>query len=139
MFDSLSTVMARVMKLGSLLVLAIALLGSLVGYLTIGLSGVYAALIGSGAAFLFTALTALSVLIGSKLNLAGFLGAVLGGWLVKMVLFLIGFSTLNKAAWLTRESRPIVFFTVVAAVIGGLVIDTMIVSKARLTATEEKP
>lgn len=139
MFDSLSTVMARVLKLGSLLVLAIALLGSLVGYLAIGLSGVYAALIGSGAAFLFTALTALSVLIGSKLNLAGFLGAVLGGWLVKMVLFLIGFSMLNRAEWLTREARPIVFFTVVAAVIGGLVIDTMIVSKARLTATEEKP
>lgn len=139
MFDSLSTVMARVLKLGSLLVLAIALLGSLVGFLVIGTSGVYAALIGSGAAFLFTALTALSVLIGSKLNLAGFLGAVLGGWLVKMVLFLIGFSMLNKADWLTRESRPIVFFTVVAAVIGGLVIDTMIVSKARLTATEEKP
>ncbi|NBS86264.1 MAG: hypothetical protein EBS58_06235 [Micrococcales bacterium] len=139
MFDSLSTVMARVLKLGSLLVLAIALLGSLVGFLVIGISGVYAALIGSGAAFLFTALTALSVLIGSKLNLAGFLGAVLGGWLVKMVLFLIGFSMLNRAEWLTRESRPIVFFTVVAAVIGGLVIDTMIVSKARLTATEEKP
>ena len=139
MFDSLSTVMARVLKIGSLLVLAIALLGSLVGFLVIGISGVYAALIGSGAAFLFTALTALSVLIGSKLNLAGFLGAVLGGWLVKMVLFLIGFSMLNKAEWLTREARPIVFFTVVAAVIGGLVIDTMIVSKARLTATEEKP
>lgn len=139
MFDSLSTVMARVLKLGSLLVLAIALLGSLVGFLVIGTSGVYAALIGSGAAFLFTALTALSVLIGSKLNLAGFLGAVLGGWLLKMVLFLIGFSMLNRAEWLTRESRPIVFFTVVAAVIGGLVIDTMIVSKARLTATEEKP
>jgi len=139
MFDSLSTVMARVLKLGSLLVLAIALLGSLVGFLVIGISGVYAALIGSGAAFLFTALTALSVLIGSKLNLAGFLGAVLGGWLVKMVLFLIGFSMLNRAELLTRESRPIVFFTVVAAVIGGLVIDTMIVSKARLTATEEKP
>jgi hypothetical protein len=139
MFDSLSTVMARVLKLGSLLVVAIALLGSLVGFLVIGISGVYAALIGSGAAFLFTALTALSVLIGSKLNLAGFLGAVLGGWLVKMVLFLIGFSMLNRAEWLTRESRPVVFFTVVAAVIGGLVIDTMIVSKARLTATEEKP
>ena len=131
--------MARVLKLGSLLVLAIALLGSLVGYLAIGLSGVYAALFGSGAAFLFTAVTALCVLIGSKLDLAGFLGAVLGGWLVKMVLFLIGFSMLNRAEWLTREARPIVFFTVVAAVIGGLVIDTMIVSKARLTATEEKP
>jgi len=104
-----------------------------------GLPGVYAALIGSGAAFLFTALTALSVLIGSKLNLAGFLGAVLGGWLIKMVLFLIGFSFLNKSDWLTRDSRPIVFFTVVSAVIGGLVIDTLIVSKARLTATLDKP
>lgn len=139
MFDSLGSVIARVLRLGSLLVVAIALVGTMVGYLVAGTSGVYAALIGSGAAFLFTALTALSVLIGSKLNLAGFLGAVLGGWLVKMVLFLIGFSFLNKADWLTHESRPIVFFTVVTAVIGGLVIDTMIVSKARLTATEEKP
>jgi hypothetical protein len=139
MFDSLGTVIARVLRLGAALVSFIVLLGSLIGYLIAGQSGVFAALIGSGAAFLFTALTALSVLIGSKLNLAGFLGAVLGGWLVKMVLFLIGFSFLNKAAWLSHESRPIVFFTIVSAVIGGLVIDTMIVSKARLTATEEKP
>lgn len=139
MFDSLGTVIGRVLRLGAALVAAIGLVGSLVGYLLTGLPGVYAALIGSGAAFLFTALTALSVLIGSKLNLAGFLGAVLGGWLIKMVLFLIGFSFLNKSDWLTRDSRPIVFFTVVSAVIGGLVIDTLIVSKARLTATLDKP
>ncbi|MBJ7280279.1 MAG: hypothetical protein JHD31_00165 [Rhodoluna sp.] len=139
MFDSLGTVIGRVLRLGAALVAAIGIVGSLVGYLLTGLPGVYAALIGSGAAFLFTALTALSVLIGSKLNLAGFLGAVLGGWLIKMVLFLIGFSFLNKSDWLTRDSRPIVFFTVVSAVIGGLVIDTLIVSKARLTATLDKP
>jgi len=139
MFDSLGTVISRVLRLGAALVAAIGLFGSSVGYLLTGLPGVYAALIGSGAAFLFTALTALSVLIGSKLNLAGFLGAVLGGWLIKMVLFLIGFSFLNKSDWLTRDSRPIVFFTVVSAVIGGLVIDTLIVSKARLTATLDKP
>ena len=78
MFDSLGTVIGRVLRLGAALVAAIGLVGSLVGYLLTGLPGVYAALIGSGAAFLFTALTALSVLIGSKLNLAGFLGAVLG-------------------------------------------------------------
>jgi hypothetical protein len=139
MFDSLGTVIGRVLRLGAALVAAIGIVGSLVGYLLTGLPGVYAALIGSGAAFLFTALTALSVLIGSKLNLAGFLGAVLGGWLIKMVMFLIGFSFLNKSDWLTRDSRPIVFFTVVSAVIGGLVIDTLIVSKARLTATLDKP
>ena len=139
MFDSLGTVIGRVLRLGAALVAAIGLVGSLVGYLLTGFPGVYAALIGSGTAFLFTALTALSVLIGSKLNLAGFLGAVLGGWLIKMVLFLIGFSFLNKSDWLTRDSRPIVFFTLVSAVIGGLVIDTLIVSKARLTATLDKP
>lgn len=139
MFDSLGTVIGRVLRLGGALVLAIGLLGSLIGYLVAGTSGVLAALIGSGAAFLFTALTALSVLIGSKLNLAGFLGAVLGGWLIKMVLFLIGFSFLNRADILSHESRPIVFFTVVSAVIGGLVIDTLIVSKARLTIGTEKP
>jgi hypothetical protein len=139
MFDSLGTVIGRVLRLGGALVLAIGLLGSLIGYLVAGTSGVLAALIGSGAAFLFTALTALSVLIGSKLNLAGFLGAVLGGWLIKMVLFLIGFSFLNRADILSHESRPIVFFTVVSAVIGGLVIDTLIVSKARLTIATEKP
>lgn len=134
MFDSLSTVMSRVFRLGGILTGVIALIGSLVGYLVAGYSGVLAALVGCAAAFLFTGLTALSVLIGSKLNLAGFLGAVLGGWLVKMVLFLIGFRLLSDSSWLSHSSRPIVFLTVVTAVIGGLIIDTRIVSKARLTS-----
>ncbi|MFZ4116967.1 MAG: hypothetical protein ACOYKO_00570 [Rhodoluna sp.] len=132
MFDDLKSVMLRVLKLGSLLVLGITLLGSGIGFLVAGQSGVLAAITGGGAAFVFTALTALSLLLGSKLGLGGFLGVVLGGWLIKMVLFLVLFSALTRADWLTFESRPVVFFTVVAAVIGGLVLDTLIVTKARL-------
>jgi len=132
MFDDLKSVMLRVLKLGSLLVLGITLLGSGIGFLIAGQSGVLAAITGGGAAFVFTALTALSLLLGSKLGLGGFLGVVLGGWLIKMVLFLVLFSALTRADWLTFESRPVVFFTVVAAVIGGLVLDTLIVTKARL-------
>ena len=132
MFDDLKSVMLRVLKLGSLLVLGITLLGSGIGFLVAGQSGVLAAITGGGAAFVFTALTALSLLLGSKLGLGGFLGVVLGGWLIKMVLFLALFSALTRADWLTFESRPVVFFTVVAAVIGGLVLDTLIVTKARL-------
>jgi hypothetical protein len=132
MFDDLKSVMLRVLKLGSLLVLGITLLGSGIGFLVAGQSGVLAAITGGGAAFVFTALTALSLLLGSKLGLGGFLGIVLGGWLIKMVLFLVLFSALTRADWLTFESRPVVFFTVVAAVIGGLVLDTLIVTKARL-------
>ena len=132
MFDDLKSVMLRVLKLGSLLVLGITILGSGIGQLVAGNAGDFAALAGGFAAFFFTALTALSLLLGSKLGLGGFLGVVLGGWLVKVVLFLLLFSILNRAEWLTANSRPVVFFTVVAAVIGGLVLDTLIVTKARI-------
>lgn len=133
MFDDLRSVMLRVLKFGALLVLAITAVGSLVGFLVAGIAGVLAAMVGGLAAFTFTALTALSLLLGSKLGLGGFLGIVLGGWLIKMVLFLVLFSVLNRAEWLTTQARPIVFFTVVVAVIGGLVLDTLIVNKARIS------
>ena len=139
MFDDLASVMKRVLKFGALLVLAIVLLGSIVGFFVAGTAGVLAALVGGLAALAFTGLTALSVLVGSKLSLPGFLGAVLGGWLLKMVLFLVAFTVLNKAEWLTREARPIVFFTIVGAVIGGLILDTRIVSKARLSVEAKLP
>jgi len=132
MFDDLRSVMLRVLKLGTLLVVGVTVLGSAIGFIVAGMPGVFAALAGGLAALAFTALTALRLLLGSKLGLGGFLGVVLGGWLVKMVLFLVLFSVLNKADWLTASSRPVVFFTVVAAVIGGLVLDTLIVTKARI-------
>jgi hypothetical protein len=132
MFDDLKSVMQRVLKLGSILVIGITLLGSIVGYLVAGTSGVLAALAGGLAAFAFTALTVLSLLLGSKLELGGFLGVVLGGWLIKVVLFLGLFSLLNRADWLTLSARPVVFFVVVAAVLGGLVLDTLVVTKARI-------
>ena len=132
MFDDLKSVMQRVLKLGSLLVLGVTVIGSIVGFLAAGTSGLLAALAGGAAAFAFTALTVLSLLFGSKLNLGGFLGVVLGGWLIKVLLFLVLFSSLNKAEWLTLSARPVVFFVVVAAVIGGLVLDTLVVTKARI-------
>jgi len=132
MFDDLRSVMIRVSSLGALLVASIAAVASLVGFFIAGTSGVLAAWAGSAAAFAFTGLTILSVLFGSRMKLGGLLGMVLGGWLIKMVLFLVFFSYLNRADWLVREARPVVFFTVVAAVIAGLVLDTWIVNKARL-------
>lgn len=132
MFDDLKSVMQRVLKLGSLLVLGVTVIGSIVGLIVAGTSGLLAALAGGAAAFAFTALTVLSLLFGSKLNLGGFLGVVLGGWLIKVLLFLVLFSSLNRADWLTLSARPVVFFVVVAAVIGGLVLDTLVVTKARI-------
>jgi hypothetical protein len=131
MFDDLNSVMTRVLKFGLFLVLGISLIGSLVGFFVAGISGVFGALVGGSAVLIFTGMTALSILFGAKLPLAGFVGTVLGGWLIKMVLFLIIFTLIDNADWLTQEARPVVFFTIVAAVVGGLILDTMIVSKAR--------
>ncbi len=139
MFDDVGSVMTKVLKFGLWLILGISIIGSLVGYLMAGMSGVFGALAGGSAVLIFTGMTALSILIGSKLPLAGFVGAVLGGWLIKMVLFLIMFTLLDKASWLTLEARPIVFFTIVASVIGGLILDTRIVSKARFPVVTGKP
>jgi hypothetical protein len=133
MLDDVKSVMQRVLKLGALLVVVITIVGAGVGFLVAGNPGVLAALAGGFSALLFTGLTAVSVLIGSRFGLTGFMGAVLGGWFVKMVLFLVIFGLLNRADWLTTESRPIVFFTIVAAVVGGLILDSLLISKARLT------
>ncbi len=133
MLDDVKSVMQRVLKLGALLVLVITLVGSGVGFLVAGNPGVLAALAGGLLALLFTGLTALSVLIGSRFGLTGFMGAVLGGWVFKMVLFLVIFSLLSRAEWLTTQARPIVFFTIVAAVLGTLILDSLLIAKARLT------
>lgn len=138
MFDDLKSVMTRVLRFGLLLVLGISLMGSLAGFFVAGMSGVFGALVGGSAVLIFTGMTALSVLIGSKLPLAGFVGTVLGGWLIKMVLFLVIFTLIDNADWLTQEARPVVFFTIVAAVVGGLILDTMIVSKARFPVVTDQ-
>lgn len=138
MFDDVRTVMTRVLFFGLYLVLAVSSVGSLVGFFVAGMSGVFGALAGGSAVLLFTGMTALSILIGSRLPLAGFVGTVLGGWLVKMVLFLIMFTLLDSASWLSLAARPVVFFTIVAAVIGGLILDVFIVSKARFPVVPNK-
>ncbi|NBQ92838.1 MAG: hypothetical protein EBT82_02075 [Micrococcales bacterium] len=139
MFDDAKSVFRRILRLGFLLVLVVGVLGSVIGYLVAGQAGLYAALCGSGAAFAFTAVTVVSVWFGSDKGLGVFLGLVLGGWLIKVVLFLVLFSLLNQADWLTREARPVVFFTVVASVLLGLALDTWIVSKAKISPGVKLP
>lgn len=139
MHNDVQKVLGRVLKLGGLLTLAIALMGSLIGYLVAGLSGIYAAMSGTSAAFVFTGLTVLSVYFGSRMGLGGLMALVLGGWVLKMVLFMVLFAYLNNADWLTNAARPIVFFTVVGAVIGGLVLDGWIVAKSKLAPQVNLP
>lgn len=128
-FDNVQTVFAKVLKLGSLLILSIAVLGSAIGFLAAGLPGLFGALAGATIALIFVSLTALSVLVGSKLSLGGFYGVVLGGWILKLVLFVLAISILKSVQGLNGVA---VFATLVASVLGSLVVDALVVAKSKI-------
>lgn len=129
MADSISKLFKQVFVRGSLLVAAIALAGSLVGYLVAGMPGMASALIGAGLTLIFVSLTAISVYVGGKLPLGGFFGVVLGGWLLKLVGFIVLMGALKGAEFI---SGPVLFFTLVASILGTLAIDSVLVLKARI-------
>lgn len=122
-----------VLKQGTLLAAAIAAFGTGMGFLLAGEKGVNSALIGAGISLVFNTLTALSVWIGSRLPLGGFYGMVLGGWILKIVLFMIAIGTLRGATFI---DGPILFFTIVACVLGGLTIDSLAVLRARIPVVD---
>ena len=128
-FDDPKTVFTKVLKLGSLLILGIAALGSLIGYFSAGISGLMGALVGSSLALIFVSLTALSVLFGGKLNLGGFYAIVLGGWLLKVVLFIAAISIISQIDGLNRIA---IFVTLVASVLGSLAVDAYVALKSRI-------
>lgn len=128
--SSTSEVFSAVLKQGLLLVLAIAVIGGGVGLVVAGVSGLLSGLIGAALALLFSAMTALSVKFGGTLSLGGFFGVVLGGWIFKMVLFIAIVAALRGANFI---DGPVFFFTLVASILGTLVIDSLIVMKSRIT------
>jgi hypothetical protein len=127
---STNEVFSAVLKQGLLLVLAIAVIGGGVGLLVAGVNGLLSGLIGAALALLFSTMTALSVKFGGKLSLGGFFGVVLGGWIFKMVLFIAIVAALRGANFI---DGPVFFFTLVASILGTLVIDSLIVMKSRIT------
>ena len=123
----------KVLAQTALLTGLIASLGSLAGFFVEGQNGVISALIGSALAFVFGALTVISMLVGRKLSLAGFFGVVMGGWLVKLIGFALLARALQGAEFI---NGPVLFLTLVAAILGSLVIDSIAVLSARIPVVE---
>jgi hypothetical protein len=127
---STSEVFANVLKQGLILVGVIALVGGGLGLVFAGINGLISGLIGAALALLFSSLTALSVKFGGKLSLGGFFGVVLGGWIVKLLGFIFLIALLKGATFI---AGPVLFFTLVASILGTLVIDSLIVLRSRIT------
>ncbi len=124
---------ARALRLSGLLAAAIAIFGGVIGIVVYGNPGLVSALLGAAIAMLFGTLTILSIKFGSKLGLNGFYAIVLGGWLIKILLFALLLGVLQGAEFI---SGPMFFFAVVASVLGGLAIDSYLILSAKLPAVE---
>ncbi|BDZ51044.1 hypothetical protein GCM10025867_32850 [Frondihabitans sucicola] len=127
-------IFTRILRLGSLLALGIAVVGCLVGGLTVGATGVTSALVGTALALVFTGMTAASILIGLRASggslLSGaFFGIVLGGWLLKFIVFLVIVVLLKDQPWV---NTLVMFLSIVVGVVGSLVVDVVVITRSRV-------
>ncbi|HEV7849175.1 MAG TPA: hypothetical protein VGO88_07615 [Mycetocola sp.] len=122
------------LKWGGVLAVAIAVVGGGLGYLFDGSRGLTSALIGTAMSILFLGITAASILFanrwfGTDLFVPIFFGIVMGGWLVKFVLFLVLAVLLRDQPWI---NPTVLFLSIIAGVIAALTVDVIVVSRSRM-------
>jgi hypothetical protein len=119
---------------GALASLVIAVIGGGIGFIVDGTIGLGSALIGTALALLFLSITAGSILFanrffGSDLYVPIFFAVVLGGWIVKFILFLVLALLLKDQPWI---NPAVLFLSIIAGVLVSLVLDVIIVSRSRM-------
>lgn len=127
-------ILLATLKWGGLVSVGMIVLGALIGFLVAGDDGMWSALAGVLISAVFLAITAASILFanrwyGDPLYVPVFFGIVLGGWIVKFIIFIVLMLVLREQPWV----HPTIFFlAVVAGVLGGLVVDVLVMLKMRL-------
>ena len=127
-------VLKRALAWGGVLAGVILVVSAVLGYVFAGLPGLWGALIGTVMAVVFMGITAASILLanrfaGSDLFVGAFFGIVLGGWLLKFVVFIVLVVVLRDASWL---DTTVLFLSLVAGVLASLVVDVLVVARSRL-------
>jgi hypothetical protein len=128
----------RAIRYGIILAVAVAIVAGVIGQLVAGTPGLVAGLVGALATAFFMSLTAASFVIASRVaklpeGIAVYYGIILGTFIVKFVVFLILVISLRGATWL----NPTVFgFTIIAAVLGTLIVDVLSLYRGRVPYTD---
>jgi hypothetical protein len=131
-FDSASSVLRRALVLGAIVAVAIAVVSGVVGLILFGGPGLVSGLVGSAFALLFLGVTAASLLVAGRFGGLGtnaFFAALLAGWLVKFVVFLVAMLSLRDQPWVVSG---VLFASIVSTVLASLVVDALVVSRARI-------
>jgi len=119
----------KVLIQSAILTAAIAVLSALLGMVFAGQAGLISGLIGASMTLIFSSLTVLSVWFGGRLSLGGFFGVVLGGWVLKLVIFIAIVATLRGAEFI---NGPVLFFSLVASILSTLTLEALAVLRSRI-------
>ncbi|WP_438353396.1 hypothetical protein [Microbacterium sp. CJ88] len=117
----------------------LAVVGAVAGLLVGGADGLWSALVGVLVAAVFLAITGASILIanrwyGQPLYVPLFFGIVLGGWILKFVVFIVALLVLRGQPWI----QPTVFFVaVVVSVLAALAVDVVVLLKLRVPTVSD--
>ena len=131
---SVRAIMTRTIIAGALIAIVIGTIAGVVGGLVAGLPGVWGALIGSAAAFVFFAITALVMSITAHASPTAMAAGVMGGFLVKIVGFMgVGIALRSRDFY----DPWTLFLTLAAAAIASLIADVIIVQRSRLPLVDE--
>ena len=127
-------IFVRVLKYTAVLAIALAVLGGVIGFLVVGVNGLISALVATVVAVLFSAITAASMVLAIRRDLTGFFIIVMGGWLLKLVVFIVVLFALKDQPFL----HPIVFYVMlVVSILGTFVIDAVVVLRSRVGYVSE--
>jgi len=113
--------------------------GAVVGFAVGGAGGLGSALAGVAVSAVFLAVTATSILVanrwfGDPLYVPIFFGIVLGGWLLKLVLFIVAIVVLREQAWVD----PMTFYiALVVSVVASLVVDVVVLLRMRIPSVSD--
>ncbi|MDQ1546570.1 MAG: hypothetical protein QOH69_1474 [Actinomycetota bacterium] len=133
-----TTILTRALRYGTILTIGIVIVGGIIGYLVAGVPGLVSALLGAGVTAVFMGLTAASFVVASRVarlpeGIAVYYGIVLGTFILKFVIFLVLIISLRAATWL----NPTIFgFTIIAAVLGTLIVDALALQRGRVPYTD---
>lgn len=121
-------IMRTVLRWSLLLTLAIAVVGSIIGWFVAGWPGVWSALIAAAITLLFSGVTALSIILAARFDPLFFVAVILGAWILKFLVFL-GVLAIVKQLDITHDWM--LWSCMVAAIIGQLAVDVLAVTRSR--------
>lgn len=132
--SSTTRMLRRSLLWSGIATIAIGLIAGVLGAVFAGERGVVSAVLGVVMAALYLGLTAVAMLIATRFegpeNIGKFFGVFLGGWALKMIIFILAMSFLLGQEWLNGR---VFFLAVVANVVASMVIDVIVFAKSRIS------